>query len=104
MLKALCKGSVASGYCVTVMFDSASIISSSCTCYSNNLGPCKHIAALLTMWHSKPSVFLSKSEWVKRLYESKKDELISLIEKLEDMYPYDLGSHDPYNGKNVGQS
>jgi uncharacterized Zn finger protein len=92
-LKALCQGSAASGYVTKVAFDDGGIVHSSCTCYSNTFGPCKHIAALLLAWHANPSSFPDRSQWSERLKKVRKKELIELIEKIVALYPEKISSY-----------
>lgn len=67
---------------VSIYFDKNGIISSYCSCESNQYGPCKHIAALLIMWRNNANIFLNKSRWLEALHSRDKKELIALIQKL----------------------
>jgi uncharacterized Zn finger protein len=87
ILKAICEGNSNPSYLVKIVFDQRGISNSSCTCNCNRVGPCKHIAALLMMWHEKPSLFPDRVQWVRHLKSIPKKELVLLIEKMIDLYP-----------------
>jgi uncharacterized Zn finger protein len=85
-LEALCQGKSLPSYFVKVLFDIQGIMSSFCTCYSNIVGPCKHIAALLIMWSCEPRFFPARNQISKKLQKTKKQDLIKLVEKCLDLY------------------
>jgi uncharacterized Zn finger protein len=100
VLKAVCEGTSNPSYLVKIIFDEQGISHSSCTCYSNKFAPCKHIAALLTMWQEDPAGFPERAQWVRRLSKVSKKDLIALLEKMVDLYP---DNEDTYSSL-IGQS
>lgn len=87
MLKALCEGTDSPCYVVNIFFDDSGIANSCCTCYTNRAVPCKHIAALLLLWYERPTEILERTQWLKTMQTSKKEDLVELLEKLIDLYP-----------------
>jgi hypothetical protein len=87
MLKALCEGSDSPSYAVRILFDEKGIANSCCTCYTNRVVPCKHIAALLLLWHQNPKGVPERSEWAQKLQSKKKEDVVALLEKVIDLYP-----------------
>jgi uncharacterized Zn finger protein len=87
MLKALCEGSYAPSYAVRILLDDSGIANSCCTCYVNRAVPCKHIAALLIMWHERPEKIAERDDWAQTLRKGSKEDIITLIEKMVDLYP-----------------
>lgn len=86
-LKALCEGKAKKAYAVQVTLDNQRIFDSSCTCYKNHSGPCKHIAAILLTWLTNPELFPERAQLTKNLETYAKQDLVSLIEKMVDSYP-----------------
>ncbi len=95
MLKGICEGASSPSYCVRILFDEKGIANSCCTCYTNRVVPCKHIAALLLLWQENPEAVPERAQWVDKLKEVGKNELISLIEKMVDLYPDSFLGCDP---------
>lgn len=87
MLKALSEGTAMPSYAVRVLLDETGIANSCCTCYVNRSAPCKHIAALLIFWQQHPEQIKDRKEWASQLRKGKKDEMVTLIEKMVDLYP-----------------
>ncbi len=87
LLKALCEGTDVPSYAVRVLLDDNGIANSCCTCYVNRSVPCKHIAALLLMWHESPETIAERNDWARTLKKSSKEDVVELIEKMVDLYP-----------------
>jgi uncharacterized Zn finger protein len=87
MLKALSEGTESPSYAVRILFDESGIANSCCTCYVNRSVPCKHIAALLLMWHERPQEIPEREAWANKLHKSSKDDIVALLEKVVDLYP-----------------
>ncbi|MBA3954523.1 hypothetical protein H0X48_04370 [Candidatus Dependentiae bacterium] len=98
-LKAVCEGTAAPSYSVKVIFDEAGIVYSSCTCYRSNFGPCKHIAGLLSKWHTEPSSFPDRKQLGTKFKKTRKLELIHLLEKIVDLYPELGNKYTPFMGQ-----
>ncbi len=86
-LKALSEGTESPSYAVRVLLDERGIANSCCTCYVNRSVPCKHIAALLLMWHNEPESIPEREDWTLKLHKSRKNEIVELLEKIVDLYP-----------------
>ena len=87
LLKALCEGNDMPSYAVRILLDEKGIANSCCTCYVNRSVPCKHIAALLIMWHNTPEAIAERNDWALTLKKSSKKDVVELIEKMVDLYP-----------------
>ena len=87
MIKALCEGDDIPSYAVRVLLDETGIANSCCTCYISRSVPCKHIAALLLMWHEQPNAIVERNDWARTLNKGTKKEAIELLEKMVDLYP-----------------
>ena len=94
-IRGICEGSTNPSYSVRVIFNDKGIANSCCTCYTNRVVPCKHIAALLTLWQRNPELFQERSEWARSLEHSKPEELVILLEKIVDLYPDSFLGCDP---------
>ena len=95
VIKGICEGSMTPSYCVRILFDEHGIANSCCTCYTNRIVPCKHIAALLLMWHQQPGGVPDRPQWGRMLQTKNKGELIELLEKMVDLYPESFVGCDP---------
>lgn len=100
VLKGVCEGTSNPSYFVKIVFDEKGIIQATCTCYYNKFYPCKHIAALLMIWHQNPATFPERTQWMRLLKTTPKKDLIALIEKMVDLYP---DTSDTYSSL-IGQS
>ena len=87
MLKALSEGNDRPSYAVRVLFDERGIANSCCTCYVSRSVPCKHIAALLLLWHEHPEQIPEREDWALKLQKTRKNEIVELLEKIVDLYP-----------------
>ena len=85
-VKGICEGNASPSYGVKVFFDERGIAYSSCTC-AHSHAPCKHIAALLIVWHRNPAAVVDRKKWAHSLEKMSKRELIVFIEKVIDLYP-----------------
>ena len=94
-LKGICEGSTSPSYSVRIIFNQKGIANSCCTCYTNRVAPCKHIAALLALWQENPAEFPDRGQWGRTLQAARKDELIKLVEKIVDLYPDNFLGCDP---------
>lgn len=100
VLKAVCEGASNPSYFVKIIFDDKGIIQSTCTCLQNKFAPCKHIAALLMLWHQNPAHIPDRAQWTRELKKIPKKQLVALIEKMIDLYP---DTSDTYSSL-IGQS
>ncbi len=87
MIKALCEGTDVPSYAVRVLLDETGIANSCCTCYVSRSAPCKHIVALLLMWHKEPEAIVERSDWATTLKKGTKQDAVELVEKIVDLYP-----------------
>jgi uncharacterized Zn finger protein len=87
MLKALSEGTECPSYAVRILLDERGIANSCCTCYVNRSVPCKHIAALLLLWHEQPESVPDRESWASQLRSLPKNQVIQLLEKVVDLYP-----------------
>ncbi len=94
-LRGICEGGTSPSYSVRIIFDQRGIANSCCTCYTNRVVPCKHIAALLALWNEQPAQIPDRIEWAQLLQTTKKEELVALIEKIVDLYPDSFLGCDP---------
>ncbi len=94
-LRAICEGSTSPSYSVRIIFNQKGIANSCCTCYTNRVVPCKHIAALLALWNEQPSEFPDRMQWSRMLQDMEKRQLIALLEKVVDLYPDSFLGCDP---------
>lgn len=94
-LRGICEGSTNPSYSVRIIFNKRGIANSCCTCYTNRVVPCKHIAALLALWHERPMQFPDRVQWARLLEGTQKKELVALVEKIVDLYPDSFLGCDP---------
>ena len=94
-LKAICEGTTSPSYCVRIIFNQTGIANSCCTCYTNRMAPCKHIAALLVLWNEGQARFPDRAQWASGLRSASKDDLVGLLEKIVDLYPEGFLGCDP---------
>ena len=87
ILKALSEGTESPSYAVRILFNESGIANSCCTCYVNRSVPCKHIAALLHLWHDQPEAIPEREVWSLQLQKARKDDIVALLEKVVDLYP-----------------
>ena len=94
-LRGICEGTTSPSYSVRVIFNQKGIANSCCTCYTNRVVPCKHIAALLVLWNEQPAHFPDRAQWKEVLQRTEKKELVALLEKIVDLYPDTFLGCDP---------
>ena len=94
-LRGICEGGTSPSYSVRVIFNARGIANSCCTCYTNRVVPCKHIAALLVLWTEHRAQVPNRVQWAVELKATKKEELVALLEKIVDLYPDSFLGCDP---------
>lgn len=94
-LRGICEGSTNPSYSVRIIFNEKGIANSCCTCYTNRAVPCKHIAALLALWHEQAGAFPERAQWARTLQATRKEDLVLLVEKIVDLYPDSFLGCDP---------
>jgi uncharacterized Zn finger protein len=81
-LKARCQGSRDAAYQAEVTFDDKGIAEAECSCPVGDGGHCKHVAAVLLNWRSRPKDFAELEELDVTLERRSKAELIALVKQL----------------------
>ncbi len=88
VLEALCQGSAVLPYQVWVRLGEAGdILRARCTCPAGSEGHCKHVAAVLLLWHTRPEAFAPAPPLAAMLSQWEKDDLIRLILRMVARYP-----------------
>src|SRR5438128_5790559 len=78
-----CEGSSGRPYRVSAAFGSSGeILHTACNCDYDFGGDCKHIVALLLMFHHQPEAFEARKPVGDSLLERSKEELIALIREM----------------------
>lgn len=94
-LRGICEGTTNPSYSVRIIFNQKGIANSCCTCYTNRVVPCKHIAGLLALWYENQADFPDRAQWARVLKLTDKDDLVALLEKIVDLYPDSFLGCDP---------
>ena len=99
VLEALCQGQAVLPYQVWVRLgEDDSIVHARCTCPAGSAGRCKHVAAVLLLWHTHPEKFAPAPPLAATLARWKKEDLIRLILRMVSRYP-DLALWVMYDDK-----
>ncbi len=99
VLEALCQGQAVLPYQVWVRLgEDGSILRARCTCPVGGDGHCKHVAAVLLLWHTQPEAFAPAPPLATTLAQWEKDDLIRLILRMVARYP-DLALWVTHEGK-----
>jgi uncharacterized Zn finger protein len=78
-----CEGSSGRPYHLSAAFSSTGdILNTTCNCHYDFGGNCKHIVALLLLFHHKPESFEERKPIKDSLTDRSKDELIALIREM----------------------
>ena len=87
-LKALCQGHAIEPYQVQVRLGGEEgILQARCTCPAGSEGRCKHVAAVLILWHTQPQAFREAPPLREFLTQEDKDTLIALILRMVERHP-----------------
>ncbi|HUX88427.1 MAG TPA: SWIM zinc finger family protein [Chloroflexota bacterium] len=86
-LKARCEGNRAIPYRVQATLGANGQLSASCTCPVGHDGQCKHVAALLLTWQSRPEEFVEIEDVDQALARRSKDELMVLVKQMLRQQP-----------------
>ena len=88
VLEALCQGQAVLPYQVEVRLgEDGSILHARCTCPVGSAGRCKHVAAVLLLWHTHPEAFAPAPPLAATLAQWEKEDLIRLILRMVARYP-----------------
>jgi len=88
VLEALCQGQAVLPYQVWVrLAEDGSILRARCTCPAGSTGHCKHVAAVLLLWHTHPEKFAPSPPLAPLLAKREKEDLIRLILRMVARYP-----------------
>ncbi|NPA92648.1 MAG: hypothetical protein GXO56_03105 [Chloroflexi bacterium] len=87
VLKALCVGQAIEPYRVQVRLGEDEILDARCTCPAGRDGRCKHVAAVLILWHQHPQAFQTPPPLSTLLAQWEKAALLDLIEAMIARYP-----------------
>jgi len=87
MLKAQCMGSQPEPYHVEIELGAEGIVTGRCSCPVGEGGRCKHAAALLLTWVSRPKDFLELEDLQTLLRKRDKEDLIRLVRRMIERHP-----------------
>src|SRR5579883_1425946 len=81
-LKARCEGNRAIPYRVQATLGGHGVVSARCTCPVGHEGQCKHVAALLLTWQTRPEEFVEIEDLEASLARRSKGELVALVKQM----------------------